>query len=94
LQNKLAEAVTEQIPSTFAETLKIMYIPQVGYLFQVPTKPGMEDTAKNWGMDGWVWSFEDDQCTYFKTDQCRDLDGNIGDLTTIIIDREVEIGRP
>lgn len=70
-----------------------MYLPQIGYLFRVPTKEGMQDPLSYYGIEGWTFVFTDQEHTYFKTDQCRQIDSNVGDIQTFITDREVEISK-
>ncbi len=93
-QTELAIEVADVLPAEFAETVQVIYLPQVGYLFKIPTKPGMDDPLEHFGVEGWDWVFTDDEHTYFKTEQCKEIDDNVGDLHSIIIDREVEISKP
>jgi len=91
---QFAKQVSQDLPDAFAWTLSVLYLPQVGYMFQVPTKPGMDDPLANFGIEGWEYIFEDDDHTFFKTEQCREMDENLGDIHTVIVDREVEISAP
>lgn len=91
MQDELAKAVSAQLPSGFTDELEVIYLPQVGYLFRVDSRKGMDDPLRYYGLEGWDLTFKDESGHYFKTEQCRDIDSNVGDLQSFITDREVEI---
>lgn len=71
-------------------TLIILYEMPSGYLISVsgPTEQPLEP---NDCPEGWVFQFMTNNTLYFKSDKMHDLDECIGDVNTLIADREIEI---
>ncbi|KAL8291262.1 hypothetical protein RQP46_002240 [Phenoliferia psychrophenolica] len=89
LLSKVATQISEEIPVDFAESLSVVYFPQLGYLITIPydSASGLEPPAR----DGWQYQFATEQSAYYKSDKCRDLDEHLGDLRSFISDKEIEI---
>ncbi|KAL8291271.1 hypothetical protein RQP46_002249 [Phenoliferia psychrophenolica] len=89
LLSKVATQISEEIPIDFAESLSVVYFPQLGYLITIPydSASGLEPPAR----DGWQYQFATEQSAYYKSDKCRDLDEHLGDLRSFISDKEIEI---
>ncbi|KDQ17450.1 hypothetical protein BOTBODRAFT_185628 [Botryobasidium botryosum FD-172 SS1] len=87
LLSKVALKIRDEISSTIAPTINVLYIPQLGYLICVTT----DDILPLQEVNGWVYQFSSEDRAYFKSSEMHDLDHHIGDLHTAIAGNEVEI---
>ncbi|KAF9221022.1 hypothetical protein BS17DRAFT_713109 [Gyrodon lividus] len=91
--SKVAEQISQTIPVDYAESLNVVYFPQLGFLITVPMLEEWESEAGIQVLDG--WSFQATSCrshVYFKSKEMQDMDNHIGDLhPAISADREIEI---
>ncbi|KAI9296022.1 hypothetical protein K502DRAFT_348420 [Neoconidiobolus thromboides FSU 785] len=69
--------------------LNIVYYPQLGYLIAIPIDNKL--TKKDFGDTDLDFQFESDEAIYFKNNSMRYLDNDIGDIFTLINDKEIEI---
>ncbi|KIJ17739.1 hypothetical protein PAXINDRAFT_175534 [Paxillus involutus ATCC 200175] len=76
--SKVAEQISQTVPADYAESLNVVYFPQLGFLITVPMREEWESETGIQVLDG--WSF-----------QASDMDNHIGDLHPAIVDREIEI---
>ncbi|EEB95039.1 hypothetical protein MPER_06053 [Moniliophthora perniciosa FA553] len=51
----------------------------------------MQTDAGIHSMDGWSFQFSSESHVYFKSQEMHDMDAHIGDLHSLIVDREIEI---
>lgn len=70
--------------------LVITYIPHIGYLVNIPSEQAEHLVSVGLSLD-WERMFWTEKGAYFKNDRMRELDSDIGDLWTLICDREIEI---
>lgn len=77
-------------PSDPAPNLIVTYIPNIGFLVSMPCDQAEDLMAIGFSPD-WERMFWTEKGAYFKNNRMRDLDNTIGDLWTIICDREIEI---
>ena len=92
LLDHVAEDIRKTIPVGLPQDLKVVYLPQIGFLVALP-KDEEAGTALWEGTDGEHWEkmFAGDDLVYYKNDKMRTLDNHFGDLFTDICDREIEI---
>lgn len=81
----------QEIPPGFCSDFNVEYLPQIGYLVTTELMEDPKDSLNHYGLVEWAWSFNSDTQTYWKCEQCYDLDRELGDIDTFINDREVEI---
>ncbi|MBW0494759.1 hypothetical protein O181_034474 [Austropuccinia psidii MF-1] len=86
----LARKLSTRPPFNSLPEFSINYFPQIGYLCTIPILP---DPKKYTQVLDEIWDFQfsTDTETHYKNDLMRDLDHYLGDLTTAINDREIEI---
>ncbi|KAL1736511.1 DNA mismatch repair protein MutS [Schizophyllum commune] len=81
--SNIAEQMSQTVPAEFAESLNVVYFPQLGFLVCVPMLEEWKDEQGIQVMDG--------THVYFKSEEMHDMDVHIGDLHSLIVDREIEI---
>ncbi|TFK40842.1 DNA mismatch repair protein MutS [Crucibulum laeve] len=89
--SKVAEQISQTVPSKFASSLNVVYFPQLGYLICVPMLKEWQSEVGIQTIDGWTFQFSSDAHVYFKSQEMHDMDTHIGDLHSTIVDREIEI---
>ncbi|KAI9573599.1 DNA mismatch repair protein MutS [Boletus coccyginus] len=93
--SKVAEQISQTVPEDYAESLNVVYFPQLGFLITVPMREEWETETGIKVLDG--WSFQVNAVltrrfhVYFKSKEMQDMDDHIGDLHPAIVDREIEI---
>ncbi|KAK6359117.1 MutS protein msh5 [Orbilia brochopaga] len=97
--SEAAERVHGTLPQDVQDlniTVNVAYYPQLGYLLAVPLDEdgqpiysGEVDIRE--GESHWEWVFSTDVTAYFKTDEMGRLSDEVGDVVTLISDREIEI---
>ncbi|GAA6016452.1 hypothetical protein JCM11491_002419 [Sporobolomyces phaffii] len=95
LPSLLSEIATEYsrcLPGDdLVDEISFVYFPQLGYLIR--TQPAIPlDVLEHESNSAFEFQFESEHCAYYKNDQCRDLDRHIGDLQSLVSDKEIEIG--
>ncbi|KAJ7600737.1 DNA mismatch repair protein MutS [Mycena floridula] len=89
--SKVAEQIGETIPVDFTTSLNIVYFPQLGFLICIPMQDDWEGEEGIRVIDGWSFQFSSESHVYFKSQEMQDMDTHIGDLHSLIVDREIEI---
>ncbi|KAK7056880.1 hypothetical protein VNI00_002597 [Paramarasmius palmivorus] len=97
--SKVAEQISQTVPPDYATSLNVVYFPQLGFKTtfnpeaQMLTRAlkEMETDAGIKSMDGWIFQFSSESHVYFKSQEMHDMDAHIGDLHSLIVDREIEI---
>ncbi|KAF8827642.1 hypothetical protein HHX47_DHR4000349 [Lentinula edodes] len=89
--SKVAERISRIIPSDYASSLNIVYFPQLGFLICVPMQEEWRTEVGVQVIDGWSFQFSSESHVYFKSQEMHDMDAHIGDLHSLIVDREIEI---
>ncbi|KAJ3042960.1 MutS protein msh5 [Rhizophlyctis rosea] len=90
LLSAVAREVSKIIPQEFARSLNVIYFPQLGYLITIPLKPNMTN-EEDFLIDGLYFQFCTANTVYYKSDQMFELDETVGDIHSMIVDREIEI---
>lgn len=94
LGDLLTRVASEQInalPETVQiDSLSTVYFPMIGYAVVVPRKPGMSVGAQiqNAALGNLQYQFDTEAYIYYKSDITRDLDTQLGDVHSLIVDRE------
>ncbi|KAF8442923.1 DNA mismatch repair protein MutS [Boletus edulis BED1] len=90
--SKVAEQISQTVPVDYAESLNVVYFPQLGFLITVPMRQEWETEIGIEVLDGWSFQFSSEFHVYFKSKEMQDMDNHIGDLhPAICVDREIEI---
>ncbi|GAA6016434.1 hypothetical protein JCM11491_002410 [Sporobolomyces phaffii] len=94
LPSLLSEIATEYsrcLPGDdLVDEISFVYFPQLGFLIR--TQPAIPtDVLEHESNSAFEFQFESEHCAYYKNDQCRDLDRHIGDLQSLVSDKEIEI---
>ncbi|KAJ3854057.1 DNA mismatch repair protein MutS [Lentinula lateritia] len=95
--SKVAERISRIIPSDYASSLNIVYFPQLGFLICVPMQEEWRTEVGVQVIDGWSFQVIENHIVrlishvYFKSQEMHDMDAHIGDLHSLIVDREIEI---
>ncbi|TFK74858.1 hypothetical protein BDN72DRAFT_832971 [Pluteus cervinus] len=89
--SNVAEQISNKIPPDYASSLNVVYFPQLGYLICIPMPERWRTEGGIDVLDGWTFQFSSDEFVYFKSNEMRDMDSHIGDLHSLIVDRELEI---
>ncbi|KAJ8080499.1 hypothetical protein PM082_017332 [Marasmius tenuissimus] len=89
--SKVAEQICQTVPDDYATTLNVVYFPQLGFLICVPLREEWQSEEGIKSLDGWSFQFSSESHVYFKTQEMHDMDAHIGDLHSLIVDREIEI---
>ncbi|KAJ3280380.1 MutS protein msh5 [Borealophlyctis nickersoniae] len=90
LLSVVAREVSTSIPQEFSRSLNVIYFPQLGYLITIPLKPEWTQ-QEDFLIDGLYFQFCTANTVYYKSDQMFELDETLGDIHSIIVDREIEI---
>ncbi|KAI8907567.1 muts domain V-domain-containing protein [Powellomyces hirtus] len=90
LLSEVAHEISGIIPREFVTSLNVIYFPQLGYLITVPLKEGMTE-QEDFAIDGLFFQFCTSNTVYYKSDRMFELDENLGDIHSIIVDREIEL---
>ncbi|KAF9267356.1 hypothetical protein L218DRAFT_970816 [Marasmius fiardii PR-910] len=91
--SKVAEQISQAVPEDYATTLNVVYFPQLGFLICVPLREEWHSDGGIKTMDGWSFQVTHSSRShvYFKSQEMHDMDAHIGDLHSLIVDREIEI---
>ncbi|KAJ3194069.1 MutS protein msh5 [Irineochytrium annulatum] len=75
-----AREIAKSIPSEFSRSLNVIYFPQLGFLITIPLRDDMTE-QEDFMIPGFNFQF----CT------SKTMDQTIGDIHSMIVDREIEI---
>ncbi|KAJ3837138.1 muts domain V-domain-containing protein [Lentinula raphanica] len=89
--SKVAERISQVVPPEYASSLNIVYFPQLGFLICVPMRDEWRSEVGVQVIDGWSFQFSSESHVYLKSQEMHDMDAHIGDLHSLIVDREIEI---
>ncbi|KAK0535449.1 hypothetical protein OC835_002362 [Tilletia horrida] len=87
LLNKFATDVRPDVNPSYQE-ISVCYFPQLGYLLAIPKTEDMQEEVPM--LEGWDFQFASENALYFKGEKMRDLDVHLGDIQTLIVEREIE----
>ncbi|TIC16998.1 hypothetical protein E3Q15_00782 [Wallemia mellicola] len=101
---QVAQEIHEETPSNIANEINVVYFPQIGYLIALDIVNNGYENIEDRDMIGAeiAWEYQSamsrpafvtkfPQTLYFKSDRMRELDYHLGDMATLIADRETEI---
>ena len=91
LLTRVASQEIDALPeSVQIESLSTVYFPMLGYAVVVPRKPNVQVSVqmKNASMGNLVYLFDTEAYIYYKSPITRDLDTQLGDVHSLIVDRE------
>ncbi|EJU03123.1 hypothetical protein DACRYDRAFT_50578, partial [Dacryopinax primogenitus] len=91
LMSRIALEISRHVPPQFASELNVCYYPQLGYLITIPLRDEWQGEADFQAMPGWAVQFTTEEKVYFKSQEMKDMDQQIGDVYTSMMDREIEI---
>ena len=93
LLNKTSRAIAATVPATFSLDLNVIFFPQIGFLISMPvdTNTGEAEYGGGEGDGRWDLIFSTAARAYYKDFRVRELDETLGDMYTVICDREIEI---
>jgi DNA mismatch repair protein MSH5 len=85
-----AEQINSLPESVQIESLSTVYFPMIGYAIVVPRKAGMSVSSQiqNAAQGQLQYQFDTEAYIYYKSDITRDLDSQLGDVHSLIVDRE------
>lgn len=89
LLSEMAWGVSHQldIANSAAGLLNAVYIPRFGFLLSMP----LEDAHGIASTRGWTVVFSNEGLSYYKSEEMREIDDKLGDIHSLITEREIEI---
>ncbi|KAJ3059989.1 MutS protein msh5, partial [Podochytrium sp. JEL0797] len=93
LDDLLSEVATEtarSVPPQFVDGLNVVYFPQLGYLITVALQSHMT-TKESFEIQGLLFQFCTTKHVFYKSDRMYEMDESMGDLHSIIADKEMAI---
>lgn len=94
LGDLLTRVATEQInalpEAVQVDSLSTVYFPMIGYAVVFPRKPGISVSAQiqNAALGDLQYQFDTESYIYYKSSITRELDKELGDVHSLIVDRE------
>ncbi|KAF9086204.1 MutS protein msh5 [Mortierella sp. AD031] len=88
--SEVAKEISATIPSDFTSIINVIYFPQLGYLITVPMNPEWK-SEEDYQLEGLTYKFSTESTVYYKNGYMQELDGHIGDIHGLIVDREIDI---
>ncbi|KAI8852164.1 muts domain V-domain-containing protein [Chytridium lagenaria] len=85
-----AREVVHTVPPKYARTLNVIYFPQLGYLITLPFDDNMEEES-DFEIPGLFYQFCTESSVFFKSEEMYEMDRTIGDIHSMIVDKEMEI---
>ncbi|KZV85507.1 hypothetical protein EXIGLDRAFT_255658 [Exidia glandulosa HHB12029] len=89
--NHVSAQVAMEVSADVVPALNVVYFPQIGFLICVPKPEGWRREEPELGPSDWTYSFHTEESVYLKSDKMHDVDHHIGDIQTMIAERELEI---
>ncbi|KAJ3150451.1 MutS protein msh5 [Geranomyces michiganensis] len=92
LLSQVAHEISTSTLREFATSLNVIYFPQLGYLVTVPLREGMTQ-QEDFAIEGLIFQCTGDRAfgTILTFWPAQELDETIGDIHSIIVDREIEL---
>ncbi|KAF8608257.1 hypothetical protein BDV93DRAFT_486860 [Ceratobasidium sp. AG-I] len=81
---QVARQVSNTIPEDYANELRVLYFPQLGYLIRTMIRPEWTTDEDFEQLPGWSFQFKTDENIYYKSQEMKDLDIYVGDLHSYI----------
>ncbi|CAO3628674.1 unnamed protein product [Cunninghamella echinulata] len=83
---QVAQDISSTLPLYIGAFLNVIYFPQLGYIITLP-----KNKASHIDLPGFRLQFTTNEYYYYKNEKTNELDETLGDIHTMIIDREIEI---
>ncbi|KAJ3316158.1 MutS protein msh5, partial [Blyttiomyces sp. JEL0837] len=90
LLSHAANEVSKSLPQALSKSLNVVYFPQLGYLITIPLRPEMRN-QEDFVFDGLKFQFCTEKTVFYKSSHMYEMDEAIGDIHSLIMDREIEI---
>ncbi|KAI8611749.1 muts domain V-domain-containing protein, partial [Chytriomyces sp. MP71] len=90
LLSHVARDIADSIPDDMSDSLNVIYFPQLGYLITIPLREDMT-TRDSFVIAGLDFQFCTEKTIFYKSKQMYEMDEALGDLHSIIVDKEIEI---
>ncbi|KAJ3248643.1 MutS protein msh5 [Chytriomyces hyalinus] len=90
LLSRVAQEIAQTIPDSVSDALNVIYFPQLGYLITIPLREDM-NSQESFMIPGLDFQFCTSKTVFYKSAQMIELDETLGDLHSIITDKEIEI---
>ncbi|KAL5040442.1 hypothetical protein RTP6_007446 [Batrachochytrium dendrobatidis] len=88
----VATTVAQTVPQTLSKSLNIVYFPQLGYLVAISNSAILKcQSNHDYAIDGLLFQFSTATMAYYKSDMMYELDDTLGDIHSMIVDRELEV---
>lgn len=88
-------SVVKRLQSTYtfrdAGRINVVYFPQLGYLIAIRLDDEGQQSESIEVPENWSFHFATDISTYYKSPEMNDLDEHVGDLHSIVADREIDL---
>ncbi|KAJ3094971.1 MutS protein msh5 [Phlyctochytrium planicorne] len=85
-----AREISQIVPTEYSRALNVIYFPQLGFLITLPFDENM-DESEDFDYPGLEFQFCTETTVFFKSEEMREMDSTIGDIHTMIVDKEIEI---
>ncbi|KAI9350743.1 muts domain V-domain-containing protein [Obelidium mucronatum] len=90
LLSNVAHEIAKSIPDEFSDSLNVIYFPQLGYLITIPLQSHMT-SQESFIIPGLDFQFCTKQTVFYKSEQMYHMDETMGDVHSIIADREIAV---
>ncbi|KAL2920372.1 hypothetical protein HK105_200445 [Polyrhizophydium stewartii] len=88
----VAAQVAPTLPAGIASSLNVVYFPQLGYLIAIRHPDGdLAAMCNDEDISGMKFQFSTSSVAYYKSESMFELDRELGDIHSDIVDRELEI---
>lgn len=93
LLRNISQRLAGEYSTTFERStqINVAYFPQLGYLIALPLDSETELPDEIPVPSSWTLHFASESSAYWKSKEMRDLDEHLGDLHSLIVDREIEV---
>ncbi|KAJ3031736.1 UNVERIFIED_CONTAM: MutS protein msh5 [Siphonaria sp. JEL0065] len=90
LLSNVAHEVAKTIPDNLSDWLNVIYFPQLGYLITIPLQSHMT-SQESFIIPGLDFQFCTAKTVFYKSEQMYEMDETMGDVHSIIADKEIAI---
>ncbi|KAI9713851.1 MAG: MutS protein msh5 [Bogoriella megaspora] len=92
LLSSVADHVCSGVPRALGANLNVIFFPQIGFLIAMGLDPDTHEPVYDGSLeDPWEKIFSTEDNAYFKNGATHQMDDELGDIYTLICDREIEI---
>ncbi|KAI9656836.1 MAG: MutS protein msh5 [Bathelium mastoideum] len=92
LLSKVADHISADVPQALGANLNVILLPQIGYLIAMELDPDTREPIYEGNAgDPWERIFTSRDMVYFKNGKMSQMDEELGDIYSLICDREIEL---